>query len=189
MDRQSVLDWLKQHPAAVQGNPVELVERFEREVRRHAEADAWRAAKAHVEDRMHEWEQEWGYHSSEAYAAKEICPELALELQRMEPHFEKGDAPHLVGEELLGRLAPEARRLVEGWVRDVANDVEHKIWQAIVRYTRARGRELVREGRVSSDTSYDHTAAYGQQAARVAKILVEEIDARGEREPPSGGLA
>ena len=96
MDRNAVLAWLKEHPAAVHGDPEQLVERFEREVRRHAEADAWQAAKAHVEDRMHEWEQRWGYHSSEAYAAKQICPELAEELRRMEPHFQKGDEAHLV---------------------------------------------------------------------------------------------
>jgi hypothetical protein len=177
MSRDAVLTWLKDHPAAVHGDPDELVARFEQEVRRHAEADAWRAARAHVADRMHEWEEQWGYHSSEAYAAKEVCPELAQELQRMEPHFEQGDEPHLVGEELLGTLEPEARRLVEDWVREVANDVEHKIWEGIVDHTREQGRDLARTGRVSSDTSFEHTAAFGQQAARIAKILLDELDA------------
>ena len=82
-----------------------------------------------------------------------------------------------MGEELLGTLEPEARRLVEDWVRDVANDVEHKIWEGIVDHTREQGRDLVRTGRVSSDTSFEHTAAFGQQAARVAKILLDELDA------------
>ena len=177
MDRDAVLVWLKDHPAAVHGDPAELVERFEREVRRHAEADAWHAAKAHVENRMHEWEQRWGYHSSEAYAAKEVCPELASELQRMEPHFDKGDEPHLVGENLLGTLEPEARTLVEDWIRDVANEVEHKIWREVVQYTRDRGRGLVREGRVSTEVAWDRTVAFHQQAARVAKILMEELEA------------
>jgi hypothetical protein len=169
MDRESVLLWLKSHPAAVHGDPNELLERFESEVRRHAEVDAWRAARAHIEERMHEWEQEWGYHSSEAYAAKQICPELARELQRMEPHFERGDEPHLVGEELLRTLEAEARTPVEDWIRDVANDVEHKIWQEIG--------GLVREGRVSEDSNWDNTSAFAQQAARVAKMLVEDFEA------------
>ncbi len=177
MSRETVLTWLKEHPGASDIDPEELVARLEGQIREHAEADAWHAAKAHVEDRMHEWEQRWGYHSSEAYAAKQVCPELADELRRMEPHFEKGDEPHLVGEKVLANLEPEGRALVEEWVRDVANEVEHKIWQEIVTYTRGRGAGLVKEGKVSSDTDYDHTAAYAQQAARVAKILVAELDA------------
>ena len=181
MNREAVLLWLKGHPAAVHGNPDELMERFESEVRKHAEVDAWRAARAHVEERMHEWEQEWGLNSSEAYAAKQICPELARELQGMEPHFEKGDEPHLVGEELLRTLEPEARSTVEDWIRDVANVVEHRIWGEIVHYTKDRGRGLIREGRVSADTAFDHTATYGQQAARIARILVEDFEAHESR--------
>ncbi|MBW2235771.1 MAG: hypothetical protein JRG85_10265 [Deltaproteobacteria bacterium] len=177
MDREAVLAWLKDHPAAVHGDPTQLMERFEKEVRRHAEQHAWRAAKAHVDDRMHEWEQQWGYHSSEAYAAKQVCPELARELKRMEPHFEKGDEPQLVGEGLFGTLEPDARILVGDWIREVANDVEHRIWQQVVQYTQDRGRGLVREGRVSEDTNWDRTAAFQQQAARVAKILVDELEA------------
>jgi hypothetical protein len=177
MDREAVLAWLKEHPAAVHGDPSELMDRFEREVRRHAEQHAWHAAKAHVDDRMHEWEQQWGYHSSEAYAAKQVCPELARELKRMEPHFEKGDEPHLVGQELFGTLEPDARILVGDWIRDVANDVEHRIWQEVVQYTQDRGRGMVREGKVSKDTNWNNTSAFQQQAARVAKILVDELEA------------
>lgn len=178
MDREAALQWLKEHPASVHEDPSKLMERFESEVRRHAEEDAWLAAKAHVEDRMHEWEERWGYHSSEAYAAKQICPELADELRRMEPHFKKGDAAHLVGADRLAELEPEARRVVEEWVRDVANEVEHKIWQEVVRYTKERGRGMVREGSVSKDLGYDETRSYHQQAARVARILVDELEAR-----------
>jgi hypothetical protein len=178
MDRQAVLSWLREHPAAVHEDPEALLERFEQEIRRHATADAWKAARAHVEERQHEWEQRWGFHASQAYAAKEICPELARELKGMEPHFEKGDEPHLVGEALLQRLEPEGRREAEEWIRDVANEVEHKIWQEIVAYTKRRGADLVREGRVSSDLTWEHTDGFGQQAARVAKILLEEFDAR-----------
>ncbi len=96
----------------------------------------------------------------------------------MEPHFKKGDEPHLVGAERLDRLEPEARQLIEDWVCDVANDVEHKIWQEIVHYTKERGRGLVKEGRVSEETRFGQTRAFSQQAARVAKILVEELDER-----------
>ncbi len=178
MDRETALTWLREHPAAVHGDPSELVQRFEAEVRRHAEEDAWLAAKAHVEGRMHEWEKRWGSHSSEAYAARQICPELAEELKRLEPHFEVGDAPHLVGAERLAALEPEARWVVQQWVRDVANEVEHRIWQEVVHYTEERGRGLVREGRVSQRTGFSETLAYSQQAARVARILVDEFEAR-----------
>lgn len=177
MDREAVLAWLREHPAATHDDPTALLERFEREIRRHASADAWRAARAHVEERMHEWEQQWGYHSSEAYAAKEICPALARELEGMEPHFEAGDEAHLVGEKLLQRMEPEARRQAEEWIRDVANEVEHKIWQEVVTYTKKRGSQLTHEGRVSSDSNWDRTTAFGQQAAKVARILMEELDA------------
>ena len=177
MEREFVLQWLKDHPAATGQDPTQLIQRFEAEIQRHAEEDAWLAAKAHVEGRMHQWEQRWGYHSSEAYAAKEICPKLAQELQRMEPHFEKGDAAHLVGAERLQALDPEARQVVEEWVRDVANEVEHKIWQEVVRYTKERGRGLVREGRLSKNSGFYETRAFTQQAARVARILVDELEA------------
>ena len=177
MEREAVLAWLKDHPAAVHGDPAQLMERLEKELRRHAEAHAWRAAKAHVDDRMHEWEQQWGNPSSEAYAAKQVCPELARELKRMEPHFEKGDEPHLVGEELFGTLDPDARILVGDWIREVANEVEHRIWREVVRYTRERGRGLEREGRVSDDHTWARSASFPQQAARVAKILIDELEA------------
>lgn len=178
MDRDTVIQWLKEHPAATREDPSKLVERFEAEVRRHAEEHAWLCAKAYVEGRVPEWAEIWGYPASEAYAAKEISAELAEELRRLEPHFAKGDEAHLVGAERLAELDPEARRLVEEWIRDVANELEHKIWEQVVLYVKQRGRGLVREGRVSEDTRWDHTAAFAVQAARVARILVDELEER-----------
>jgi hypothetical protein len=67
-------------------------------------------------------------------------------------------------------------------VRDVANDVEHKIWAEVVRYVRERGKGLVREGRVSKDVGFNDTLAYSQQAARVAKILVDDLEEHAHRQ-------
>ncbi|MGH0038182.1 MAG: hypothetical protein ACQGVK_24385 [Myxococcota bacterium] len=174
MDHQAILDWLEAHPADVHGTPSEVVEQCEREVRRHAAEDAWRAATSYVEGRMHAWEKEWGFHASESSVAKETCAKLARELARHEPEVKAGDEAHLAGEALLAQLEPEARERVGAWVRDLAREVEHQIWREIVRFTKKEGRKLVRQGRVSSDHGWEAGENYQSKAAHVAQLLLED---------------
>ena len=176
MERAQLLEWLEAHRDQVRGEPSEIVGRCEREVRRHAEEDAWLAAKQYVEGRMHRWEKQWGFHASEAHVAREVCPRLADDLRRHEPHPAPGDETHLAGAELLASLGPEARARVIEWVLELAAAEEHKAWLEVVKFTRGRGRGMVREGLVSGDQSWEGTENYAQKAAHVAELLAHEYE-------------
>jgi hypothetical protein len=175
MNRKAIEKWLADHPADVHGAPKEIVERCEKEVRRHAAEDAWRAAASYVEGRMHEWENEWGFHASESSVAKETCAKLARELAQHEPRIEPGDESHLAGDAILDALEPEARERVGEWVRALAREVEHQIWKEVVRFTRKEGRALVAEGRVSTDHSWEAGENYQGKATHVAQLLLEDL--------------
>jgi hypothetical protein len=176
MDRGEVLHWLEEHPREVHGAPSEIVDRCEAEVRRHAAENAWGAAKAYVEGRMHEWEQEWGCHATESSVARTVCPMLANELKRHEPLVRPGSGREWAGPELLAVLDPEARQKVIEWVRELAQDVEHRIWKEVVRFTRNEAKSLVRAGRVSDDDSYEATENFAHKAAHVAQLLIEDYE-------------
>jgi len=176
MERKALLEWLEQHPESVQGDPAQILARCDSEVRRHAQEHAWLAAKAYAEDRMHEWEHGFGFHSSEAYAAREACSQIASELRRHEPHVEPGHEAEFAGPEQLAALEPAARQRVEEWIRELTDRVEHRIWKEIVRYTKSRGRELVRDGHLSSETSWEGTQDFPSQATRIAKLLMDDFE-------------
>ena len=184
MDRNEIVRWLEQHAAQVHGGvPAELVARCEKQVRQHAAENAWLAAKAYVEGRMHEWEHEWGQHATESSVAREVCPMLARELRRREPQIEPGEASALAGEAVLGSLDAEARAKLVEWVRELAQQVEHRIWGEIVRFTRRDGRRMAQDGRASSDDSWEATENYAHKAAHVAKMLIEDYEARASARP------
>jgi len=183
MDRGNVLRWLEEHPAEVHGVPAEIVERCEQEVRKHAAEDAWKAAAAYVEGRMHEWEDAWGFHASESSVAKEVCALLSRELAHHEPRVGDADAPHLAGERVLAALEPEARDRVEEWVKELAREVEHRIWREIVRFTRKEGRTLIAEGKVSTADDWASGENYAAKAAHVAQLLLKEY---GQHSRPPG---
>jgi hypothetical protein len=177
MDRDEVVRWLEEHAGQVHGDaPAELVARCEGEVRRHAAEQAWLAAKAYVEGRMHEWEHEWGQHATESAVAREVCPMLAKELRKREPKVQPGEESVLAGEELLNELEPEAREKVGEWVRELAQQVEHTIWREIVRFTKRDGGRMVRDGRASTDDSWEATENYAHKAAHVAQMLIDDYE-------------
>jgi hypothetical protein len=176
MNHDEIVQWLESHREQVDGVPADLVARCEHEVRRHAAENAWKAAEAYVEGRMHQWEQQWGQHATESGVAREVCSLLAGELRRHEPSVIAGDEAGLAGEELMARLEPAARERVGGWVLELAQQVEHSIWKQIVRFTRKDGRSMVKEGRVSSDETWEGTENYAHKAAHVAQLLLEDYE-------------
>ena len=176
MNREEVLRWLEEHPREVHGAPSEIVERCEAEVRRHAAEGAWGAARAYVEGRMHEWEHEWGCHATESAVARTVCPMLAGGLKRNEPEIRPGSERDFVDDDVLAALEPEARQKLFEWVRELAQDVEHRIWKEVVRFTRNEAKTLVREGRVSSDDSYEATGNFAHKAAHVAQLVIEDYE-------------
>ncbi len=176
MDRKAIEKWLKEHPADVHGAPAEIVEACEREVRHQAAADAWNAAASWVEGRMHQWEEQWGFHASESSVAKETCAMLARELAKHEPTVREGYEDELAPEEILALLEPAAQEKIKEWILDLAREVEHAIWREIVRFTRKEGRTLVKEGRVSDDHSWEGMGNYSQKAAHVAELLIADYN-------------
>jgi len=174
MDRSRILEWLRDHPGAVQGNAEEVLSRCEQTVRRHAREDAWMAAKRYVTERRHEWEGSHGAHASEAFAAREVCKELARELAHHEPAPHRGDEEHLAGAGVKGVLDQEAWMLMIPWIMALARQEEHRTWSEIIDHTRQRARDLIQNHRLSNDTDFDHTKCYGDVAAWISGLMAED---------------
>jgi hypothetical protein len=176
MDRNDILDWLRSHRDSVHADPAAVLDHAEREARRQAAQDAWRHAKAIAERQMALWSQRSrGIHSREDWAAREFCHELAREMKHLEPRPEAEDA-HWLDAETLGALERDARERLRDWVREVAGAEEHRVWREVVRFTDARARALVREGRVSTEERWEYTHSYAETAARLAAILAEDYE-------------
>jgi len=181
IDRDHALSWLHRHSASVHGDVALIFARAERETRRHAREDAWSEARDYVRGRMTEWERGWGFHASDAYVALEVCPKLARALRSYERHVQTGDEQHLVGNELLKLLEPDAFQALGEWMLELGETEHHRIWEEVIRYTRRRGRELVQEGRMPRDMDWDACENFSAKAAHVAEILVTEFDARARK--------
>lgn len=176
MERREILDWLRAHAEAVHGEPDALLERAEREARRRAARDAWLHARAIAERQVALWSQRSrGIHAREDWAAREFCHELARELRQLEPRPESDEA-HWLDPETLSALEREAREQLRGWVREVAGEEEHRVWNEVVRFTDSRARSLMREGRVSAEERWEYTHSYAETAARLAAILAEDYE-------------
>lgn len=175
MNRTAVLEWLHQHPDLVRGDAEAIVDRCERAVRRHAREDAWLLAKRYVSERQHLWETSGGAHASEAYVAREVCGQLALELRDREPTPLRGDEDHLAGGPVKVALDPQAWEQLIPWIIEIARYEEHATWDEIVRHTRRHAQELIRRHHLSSDTSFDHTRCYGDVAAQIAEMLARDF--------------
>ena len=183
MDRARMINWFEEHPQAISRDPVALVERCEHEVKRHAAEEAWLAAKAYVEECEREWEHSWGFpRASETFVALEVCRRLARELQNMEPHVRPGDEEQLIGEKLMRSLDPLARKVLGDWALELAEHEEHLVWERIIRFTRAHGRVLARQGLLSNDVTPE-SGNYFAKAAGIAHRLVNEYEAHAHPRP------
>jgi len=174
MERETIVRWFEEHPRALHGNLDEVIDHCERSVRRHAREDAWLAAKRYASKRRHDWEEDVGAHASEAYVAREICGQLARELQEHEPHPGLGDEDHLAGGPVKAAVERDGWEFLIPWIMDMARHQEHETWLEIVRFTRRRARELIRSHHLSDDCSFDHSRCYGEIAARVTGLLEHE---------------
>ena len=56
MERIDVEKWFRVHPPASRVEVKELLDRCESAVRRHAQEDAWLAARNYALQRAHEWQ-------------------------------------------------------------------------------------------------------------------------------------
>jgi hypothetical protein len=183
MDRQDVMSWLQTHPDAVHGNADELLERCEREVRRHAAEEAWLYAKAIALERIRYWAHSFGNPASEDFVAREVCHEMAGELEQLEPSVEEGSEDRLADRQALEAFEPEGRETLRCWIRDLAREEEHRVWLEIVRFTHRRGGALVREGRVGRDLTWDREHSYAKAAEKVTRILAQDYEEHAHPRP------
>ena len=182
MDRAHTLSWLHRHPDSVHTDPDVLVDRLEHAIERHTHEDAWLEAKQYAERRVADWATDWGFHASDAYVARETCMAMARALRRHEPHFHHGDEEHLAGAENLADLEAPARRVVEEWILERAEEEMHRIWREVVNFTKREARALSESGQYSDDLSdWDANANYKVRAACIAQILAQEFEAHANR--------
>jgi hypothetical protein len=176
MERNQILDWLRSHRESVHADPAAVLDHAERTAREQAARDAWLHAKAIAERQMALWSQRSrGIHSREDWAAREFCHELARELKHLEPRPE-ADPAHWLDAQTASAVEREARERLREWVRQVAGEEEHRVWLEVVRFTDARARSLVREGRLSTEERWELTHSYAETAARLAAILAADYE-------------
>ena len=175
MTREQIRSWLEDHRAAIHGDPVELVERCERAVRRHATEAAWLAAKVWAERRRRDFEAEpWGGHASDAFVASEVCHQIAWELAHHEPELPPGSEERLAGGPLRRAVEDDAWQELAPWIRELASAQEHATWREIVRFTHQRARSLVQERHLSHACDLDHARHYPEIAAEIAAALAQD---------------
>ena len=176
MDRSAILAWLESHREAVHDDPAAALDRAERAARRRAAQDAWKHAQAIAEQQLALWSRRSrGIHAREDWAAQEFCHELARELRHLEPK-PASDEAHWVDPATLDAFEREARDKLREWVRTVAGEEEHRVWGEVMRFTDARARSLMREGRLSSEERWEYTHSYAETAARLAAILAADYE-------------
>ena len=176
MERQEVEDWLEGHPEAVHADPHLLLDRAEREVRAHAEEEAWLRARSIVESHLCHFQESFGLPASDAFVAKEVCHELARELRKREPS--PGAETGRLSESLLRALDAPARGLLAEWTADLARREEHRAWLEVVRFTDHLARTLQRGGELSDALSWDFAHSYPRTAERIVRLLMREYEAR-----------
>jgi hypothetical protein len=187
IERTQVLAWAREHPAAIHGDPEQVLERCEQAVRRHAEEDAWHHAERIAQRQIAYWQRRLGSHASEAFVANELCHRLAREMRHLAPQPDDGDLAHFTGAEVLEALEAEALPIVRQWVHDLASAEERRLWREIVRFTDRRGRALLREGRVARGGEWSETPYYSESAVKVLQILASDYSEHAAGTP--GGAA
>ena len=176
MERREVEQWLATHPESIHADSKALLDRCERDVHVHTHVDAWSHAREIAEHRLHYVEQEFSLPASEAFVAKEICHELARELKRKEPHVTPENEADFVADDVIEALEPDARETLRSWIHDLAEREEHEAWLEIVRFTDHCAKALIKRGHLSSKAAWDFDHSYTHNAARVARMLIQEYE-------------
>jgi hypothetical protein len=176
MERREVEHWLEGHPEVVHADPHLLLDRAEREVRAHAEEDAWLRARSIVEAHLRHFQESFGLPASDAFVAKEVCHQLAGELRKKEPS--PSAETSRLSESLLRPLEAPARELLAEWTADLARREEHRAWLGVVSFTDHLAQSLQRGGELSDALSWDFAHSYPRTAERIVRLLIREYEAR-----------
>lgn len=135
--RSDVLDWLRAHPRDIHGDASDIIESCEREVRRHAAADAWLSARDYADSQRDLWEHRFGYPiSSSSFVAREMCALYARALRKHKPEVAEGTERHLAGDDVVAALEPIAWDEMRPWIRALAQREEDVVWKQVIRFTR-----------------------------------------------------
>lgn len=188
MERRDIERWLAGHPEAVHGDPAALLDRCECEVRERARRDAWRSARRVAEERLHHFETHFGLPASDGFVAREVCHEMARSLKGREPHPGPESDAAQVSAPLLEAVSPGTRSRLRAWLLDLARQEEHEAWGEIVRFTHGLAHSLAPAGAAGLALDWDFAHSYPRTAARVARVLVDEFEARasGREASPTG---
>jgi hypothetical protein len=151
-----------------------LRERCERQVRSHAEEEAWQRARAIAEQHLQHWAGSFGIPASDAFVAQEVCHELARELRRREP--EPVAEAQRLSEAVLRALDPATRERLRGWLIELARREEHRAWLEVVNFTDHLARNLIRGGELTPELHWDFDHSYSRTAERVTRMLIREYE-------------
>ncbi len=180
--RNEVLDWLTSHPGSVDGDPLDIVQNCESEVKRRAAAEAWRSARDYMDSRRQLWEKRCGYPISRSeFVAREMCRLFAKELHRLHPHVPNGTEIEFAGEAIRDSLDALAWDEMRPWIHELAQAEEEATWKEIVRFTRRRARALP-EQRSDVEADWDSTdGSYGHAAAVICEQLMAQFEERAQQ--------
>jgi len=178
MERHDLEDWFEHHPDLIHTQPEALLDRCEAEVKDHATYDAWLHAREIAEQSLHRFEGVFGLPASETFVTREVCHEIARELKSHEPHPDEKQAAEWAGQAVLGALDDEARDRLRLWLCDLAVREEHAAWRSIVHFTDHLARTLIRDEHMTPELDWDFDRSYPVVAARVARMLIREFEAR-----------
>ena len=179
MKRTELEHWIAQHPDSIHADARTLLDRCETKTRDHAQRDAWIHAKEIAQESLRRFEHGFGYPASDAFVAREVCHQIALELKRHEPivDAESLNREDWINQSLLNSLDSDSRVMFLDWLNELAVQEEHSTWREIVRFTDHRARHLIRERHMTDQCDWDIHHGYPVVAARIVKMLISEFEA------------
>ncbi len=182
MERMDLESWFAGHPDAVRTEPTRLLDTCEREVRAHAQRDAWLHACEVAEESVRRFEHLFGLPASDAFVTREVCHEIARELKHHEPHPDELQCAEWVGRALIESVDRDARWMLRAWLKELGEREEHEAWLVVVDFADRLVRHLIRDTPSLNDLDWDPHRSYPRIASRVARLMIREFEARATRE-------
>jgi hypothetical protein len=174
MNRVALEGWLERHPGSIFAPTHDLIDRCEAEVRNHAEVLAWKHALKIATASLRRFDTRFGLPASETFVTHEVCHEVARELKHHEPHLDSIDESEWLSPSLLDSIDPEARYVFRDWVREFAEQEEHRVWKQIVFFTHHVARALIDKAHMTGELDWNFERSYPKLALRVTRLLLRE---------------
>ena len=175
MNRVDLESWLDRHPDSTLAPTHDLIDRCEVEVHHHAEIVAWKHALKIATASLSRFDGRFGLPASETFVTREVCHEVARDLKRHEPHLEQIDETEWLSRSILESIDPQARRVLREWLRELAEQEEHRIWREIVAFTHHVARALIEKAHMTGELEWDMERTYPRLARRATQIAAAGI--------------